>query len=192
MRLHKGYLLALAGFVILVGSLVLSTPFSGHGESKAKPKPTRRAPAETAWTADPAPLPPAEEVDLLDLPPAVRTVQETGPIVFKEGELEAYLTFPVPVGTRMVIDTVSVRAQISPGQKAQVMFSATAGQGTATFAVPLAYQGRFERQGDSFAGLERLRAYADGGSVVTFRIDRTAVGELDSGFISISGILESR
>lgn len=192
MNKYKGFALALLGFLILVTSLVLSTPFSGHGE----PKTVRSAPDRPAegpkrerfaapllledW--DPAPLQQG----------TLTTVQETGPILFKEGELEAYLTFPVPVGKRMIIESVSARAQMTPGQKAQVMFSATAAQGTASFALPMIYQGRYDKQGDTYASALRLRAYADGGTVVTFRIDRSAVGDQDSGFVSISGILESR
>jgi hypothetical protein len=119
-------------------------------------------------------------------------VQETGPIVFKEGELETYLTFPVPVGKRMLIDTVSARAGVGAGQKVQILLTATTGGGTSTFALPMIPQGQFPRQGDLFATVHRVRAYADGGSVVTFRIERSAAGETDSGFVSISGSLESR
>ena len=193
MRNTKGYVLALLGFLILITSLVLSTPFAGHGEPRAARTATSR-PAEPAKRVPPArPLLLPEDADPVDLQQGVvTTVQETGPILFKEGELEAYLTFPVPVGKRMLIESVSARAQMTPGQKAQVMFSATAGGGTATFALPMTYQGRYEKQGDTFASALRLRAYADGGTVVTFRIDRSAVGDQDSGFISISGVLETR
>lgn len=191
MRNYKGYGLAILGFAILAGSLVMSTPFPGHGEPRTK-RSVARPPVDAVPSAVPAPLPRVEEFEVSVTPSTVTTVQETGPILFKEGELEAYLTFPVPVGKRMIIETVSARAHLSPGQKAQVMFTATASQGTASFALPLVYQGRFDRQGDTFAAVQRLRAYADGGTVVTFRIDRSAVGELDSGFVSISGILESR
>jgi len=190
MKKYKGAFLALIGFVILATSLVLSAPHSGHGEIRPA-KPVAAVLRETAareipaWGAPPAVAPPAS-------PPPVVAVQETGPILFREGELEAYLTFPVPVGKRMVIETVSARASIGAGQKLQLMFTATSGGGTAAFAVPMIPQGAFAKQGDCFAGIQSLRAYADGGTVVQFRVDRTAIGDLDSGFISISGYLESR
>jgi hypothetical protein len=190
MRTYKVYVLALLGFMILVASLVMSTPFAGHSQPKGK-----RSPEQPSLAAAPVVLPEhlsRVAVDSTIRETALTTVQETGPILFKEGELEAYLTFPVPVGKGMIIETVSARAQMTPGQRAQVMFSATAGGGTASFALPMIYQGRFDKQGDTFAAVQALRAYADGGSVVTFRIDRSAVGELDFGFVSISGFLESR
>jgi hypothetical protein len=192
MRKYRGYVLALLGFLILVTSLVLSTPFAGHTEPRAAKRtaaPQRSAAVESG--APPSPLL-MEDLGPLVQQGVLTTVQETGPILFKEGELEAYLTFPVPVGKRMIIESVSARAQMTPGLKAQVMFTATAGGGTAAFALPMTYQGRYDKQGDTYASALRLRAYADGGSVVTFRIDRSAVGDQDSGFVSISGVLETR
>jgi hypothetical protein len=191
MRNTRGFVLALLGSMILVASLVMSTPFSGHSEPHAK-RGTQRSLIESPLSLHPPALPSPGDFDPALPQGVVTTVQETGPILFKEGELEAYLTFPVPVGKRMIIESVSARAQMAPGQKAQVMFTATAGGGTSSFALPMTYQGRFEKQGDTFATALRLRAYADGGTVVTFRIDRSAVGDLDSGFVSISGVLETR
>ena len=95
MRRYKGYVLALVGFVILVASLVMSTPFAGHGEPKTKPTrgPRTAAPAKLAEVVA---VPAAEELDPDFFESIVTPVQETGPILFKEGELETYLTFPVP------------------------------------------------------------------------------------------------
>ena len=59
-------------------------------------------------------------------------------------------------------------------------------------ALPLAAQGNFGREGDSYACLQTVHAVADGGTLVQFRIERSAVGEPDSGFVSISGYVESR
>lgn len=191
MRIHKGYILAFVGFVILVGSLVMSTPFAGHGEPKLRRvRPARSEEAVKVLEALPATA--AEAFDPEFTERIGTPVQETGPILFKEGELETYLTFPVPVGRRMIIDSVSARASVGAGQKVQVMLTATSGGGTSSFALPMLAQGHFPRTGDAFATVHRLRAYADGGTVVTFRVERSAVGELDSGFVSISGILESR
>ena len=192
MRKHKGAILALIGFAVLATSLVMSTPFPGSGLNETRMKrPVDLGPAETTRVETPD-SPAAVVATSAPKAPPVLSVQETGPILFKEGELEAYLTFPVPVGKRMVIETVSARASVGSGQKVQLMFTATAGGSTAAFAIPMISQGSFSRQGDCFASVQSLRAFADGGTVVQFRVDRTAVGELDSGFISISGYLESR
>jgi hypothetical protein len=191
MRVHNGYVLAFLGFAILATSLVMSTPFSGHSQPKAKRPPDAPA-AETLRRPTFLPLRLAEEFETSAPQAAITTVQETGPILFKEGELEAYLTFPVPVGKRMILESVSARTEMTPGQTAAVQFTTTAGGGSASFALPMAYQGRYEKLGDVSASALRLRAYADGGTVITFRIHRSAVGDLASGFISITGVLESR
>jgi len=191
MRIHKGYVLGLLGLLILASSLVLSTPFGGHTETKTR----RTRPPTAPESAKPMELRTPrfeEDLDLGSLQTALPSVQETGPILFKEGELETYLTFPVPVGKRMIIDSVSARTEMSPGQTAAVTMTATSGGGTASFALPMAYQGRYEKLGDVASSALRLRAYADGGSVVTFRINRSAIGEQASGFVSLTGLLESR
>jgi len=191
MRIHKGYVLAFLGFIILAASLVMSTPFSGHGQPKALR--AAAAPAADSARAPERHVPRVEEdFELPAAQAALTTVQETGPILFKDGELEAYLTFPVPVGKRMILESVSARTEMTPGQTAAVQFMTTAGGGTASFALPMAYQGRYEKLGDISASALRLRAYADGGTVITFRINRSAVGDVASGFISISGVLENR
>lgn len=191
MRIHKGIVLAVVGIAVLAASLVMSTPFAGHGEPRG-PRSRGTRPAIPARPDEHSTVPAAEPFDPDFEKTVVTTVQETGPILFKEGELEAYLTFPVPVGKRMIIDTVSARASVGSGQKVLATMTATAGGGTASFALPMTPQGHFARFGDTFAAVQRVRAYADGGTVVTFRVERSAAGDLDSGFVSISGVLESR
>lgn len=186
MRRWNGYVLALLGFLVLVGSLVVSSPFSGHGEGKRSRGRTAApsAPAPTAVTV-PAPAPPPSA-------PAEHAVplQESGPIVYRGEELEALLSFPVPVGRRLVIETVSVRATVGAGARSTVMFTATSRGASATHVVPLQFQGSFPNQGDVLAGARSLRVYADGGTVVHFRIDRSAARDSDTGFVTLSGSLE--
>ncbi|HLF93138.1 MAG TPA: hypothetical protein VJB14_06740 [Planctomycetota bacterium] len=186
MRRWNGYVLALVGFLILVGSLLVSSPFSGHSEGKRVRE--RGVVAPPAWAPAGAPaavVPPAASAPAHGVP-----LQESGPIVYRGEELEAHLSFPVPVGKRFVIETVSVRATLGSGARSTVMFTATAGGASATHVVPLEFQGPFPNQGDVLAGARSLRVYADGGTVVYFRVDRSAARESDTGFITISGNLE--
>lgn len=186
MRRWNGYVLALVGFLVLVGSLVVSSPFSGHSEGKRARE--RGGVVETVPAAAVAPAESAAPAGVgarLCVP-----LQESGPIVYRGEELEAHLSFPVPVGARLVIETVSVRASLGAGARSTVMFTATSRGASATHVVPLEFQGSFPNQGDVLAGGRSLRVYADGGTVVYFRIDRSAARESDTGFISISGTLE--
>lgn len=184
MRRWNGYVLALLGFLILVGSLVVSSPYSAHTEG-------RRA----RGAAPPAAVEPVVLTTSVTPGPWVAAahgapLQESGPIVYRGEELEAHLSFPVPLGRRLLIETVSVRATLGAGARSTVMFTATAGGASATHVIPLEFQGAFPNQGDVLAGLRPLRVYADAGTVVHFRIDRSAARENDTGFITLSGTLE--
>ena len=187
MRRWNGYALALLGFLILVGSLVVSSPFSGHGEGR---RVRECAPGPVPKEAGPAPgtfpIPdPGGSVATHGTP-----LQETGPIVFRGEELDAHLTFPVPSGGRFVIESFSVRAVLGGGSRGSVMFTATSRGVAATHVVPLEVQGSFPSQGDVLAGQRAFRVYADGGSVIHVQIDRTSARESDSGFVTLSGFLE--
>ncbi len=186
MRRWNGYVLALLGFLILAGSLLLSTPFPGHTESR------RVRERAASGSAGPAPgvLPPASPSPIPVAAPHGAPLQESGPIVYRGEDLEAHLSFPVPVGKRLLIETVSVRAAVGPGARSTVMFTATAGGASATHVIPLEFQGAFPNQGDVLAGSRSIRVTADGGTVVHFRIDRSAARENDTGFITLSGTLE--
>jgi len=70
------------------------------------------------------------------------------------------------------------------------MFTVTSRGVAATHVVPLEFQGSFPNQGDVLAGQRPFRVYADGGSVVHVQIDRTAARESDTGFVTLSGLLE--
>jgi len=184
MRRWNGYVLALLGFLILVGSLVVSAPYSAHPEGR-RPRAVAAPAALDPPTAAPpvAPAPGAAAVHGAPL-------QESGPIVYRGEDLEAHLSFPVPLGRRLLIETVSVRAALGAGARSTVMFTATTGGASATHVIPLEFQGAFPNQGDVMAGLRPVRVYADGGTVVHFRIDRSAARENDTGFITLSGTLE--
>jgi hypothetical protein len=184
MTRHKGYVLALLGFAILVGSLVLSSPFAGRSEERAA-APTGGAPGGLTPPALPPPAfsSPARS-DHGTLP-----YQESGPIVFVREELETQLTFPVPLGRNLVIESVSMRANVSAGQRAAAVFLVTCGGNSTHFAIPLAPQGTFGKQ-DVYAGTHPLRAHAAGGTTVWVRLERSAPGESDSGFVTLAGRLE--
>ncbi len=186
MRRWNGYVLALVGFLILVGSLVVSSPFSGHTEGKRARERGVLNPTVPATVPAVLPVAPAGPVAADHRVP----LQESGPIVYRGEELEAHLSFPVPAGARFVIETISVRAAVGAGARSTVMFTTTARGVSATHGFPLEFQGSFPNQGDVLAGARSLRVYADGGTVVHFRIDRSAARESDTGFITLSGTLE--
>jgi hypothetical protein len=184
MKRMKGWVLALLGFVILVGSLVLSTPFAGHGGGGGE-----RAAAHRASPFAPLPGERAEGGALAAADHGGTPYQETGPIVFRGDEPEAQLSFPVPLGKRLVIETVSVRVQVGAGQRAGALFMTTLGAASSHYAVPLSPQGSLGK-GESFAATLPVRAYAGPGTSVWFKVERTAPGESDGGFITLSGVLE--
>ena len=188
----KGLLWAGAGFGILVVSLILSTPRPGPGktgregagpEDGGKAPPALRAEASGSGPRTPSVL--RAEPDHVRIP-----FQEAGALQFQKGELQAHLLFPVPARHRLVIEQVSVRAGLSEDRRATAMLTVRVGEAYATHVVPLLAQGRFEGEGSVFAGTQALRAYADGGTSVQLRVDRTAAGDGDTGFVSITGVLE--
>jgi hypothetical protein len=181
----KGLALAAVGFGILVGSLVLSTPFAGRSEaSRAARSPVVLPGAPAVLVPPPPSWVPAEAGE------PGQPVQESGPIVYRGEEPDAYLDFPVPVGKRLIIDSVSVRANVGAGQRVNAGFTATHRGATAACAVPLVPQGNFPKQGEVFAGTADVQVRAEGGTVVRFRVERTAPGENDGGFVSLFGRLE--
>ena len=185
MRRWNGYALALLGFLILLGSLVVSSPFAGHGAGR-KVVVEAPVPRRGADTPEEPRIPVGGTVAAGHGVP----LQETGPIVFRGEDLDAHLTFPVPSGGRFLIETVSVRAALGSGARGAVMFTVSSRGVAATHVVPLEFQGSFPNQGDLLVGQRPTRIYADGGSVVHVQIDRTSARESDTGFVTLSGVIE--
>lgn len=187
----KGLVWAGAGFGILVMSLVLATPRPGPG--KGLHRPAERAP-------EPGAVSRAETVEgRRPVPPAILAaspvsfripLQEAGVLQFPKDEPQAHLVFPVPPRHRLVVEQVSVRVGLGGDRRATAILTAKVGEAYATHVLPLVPQGRFEGEGNVFAGTHALRAYADGGTHLNVRVDRTAGGEGDSGFVTLSGYLE--
>jgi hypothetical protein len=132
--------------------------------------------------AAPAPATPREHVRI--------PYQEAGALHFQKGEPQTHLLFPVPPRFRLVVEQVSVRVGLAEDRRATAILTVRIGEAYATHAVPLFSQGRYEGEGHVLAGTQPLRAYADGGTNVQARVDRTATGDGDLGFVSITGYLE--
>lgn len=188
----KGFLWAGAGFGILVVSLLLSTPRPGPGKAAREEVPRDDGPRPPRVVSEdiggPCPLP---TTGSRFIPDHVRIpYQEAGALQFQKGEPQAHLLFPVPTRHRLVVEQVSVRAGLGEERRATAILTVRVGETYATHVVPLLAQGRYEGEGTVFAGTQALRAYADGGTSVQVRVDRTAAGEGDTGFVSITGVLE--
>jgi hypothetical protein len=185
----KGMLWAGAGFGILVLSLVLASPRPGPGKTtREAARPVGAEVPEGAAPAIAGPLPapaPALRRELVRIP-----YQEAGALHFQKGEPQTHLLFPVPPRTRLVIEQVSVRVGLAEDRRATAIVTVRVGEAYATHAVPLFPQGRYEGEGNVLAGTQPLRAYADGGTSVQARVDRTGPADGDSGFVSITGYLE--
>jgi hypothetical protein len=187
----KGLLWAGAGFGILVLSIVLGTPRPGPGKAERGAGAGEAPPGEAPLLRAPGAVVPSPALDAPRRPESVRIpFQESGVLPFRKGELQAILLFPVPPKQRLVVEQVSVRVGLAEDRRATALLTAQLGEAWATHVVPLAPQGRYEGEGQVHAGTQALRAYADGGTSVQVRVDRTAAGDADTGFVSISGFLE--
>jgi hypothetical protein len=88
------------------------------------------------------------------------------------GECDA--SFPVPAGMQLVIETVSIFAQLQSGQRPLVFLQSSAGGFTAEASIPLTFTGNFSPNSpfDTYSVTQALHLYADPNSSVRFRGDR--------------------
>ena len=100
----------------------------------------------------------------------------------------------IPVGKRLVIETVSVRVRVPSGQRALADLEGTATAGSRTgFEFPLAldFEGTFDRE-DVFVGTHRVRMVIDRRQIsrLEFNINRSANFSTASFTAFVGGYLE--
>lgn len=184
MRLHKGYLLGFLGLGVLALSLVLSGPFTVSSGLPDPPSASGLKARGAAAVPDPA--------DPIAATPFYHEVpiQESGVFRFQSGQYEAFLAILVPSGRRMVIEQLTFRAGLEGEEDRAVGSVATLSNGgSATHLVPMTYQGAYPDEGRVYVGTESLQAYADGGTTLQLKLERTGLSEHDSGWFSLSGVL---
>ena len=110
--------------------------------------------------------------------------------LFAAGQDRCFIDFSVPANTILLIETVSTDLFVQQGTRAKAVMQTTSGGVSATYGLPVLSQGAFGL-GEEFYGLHQVRLYADGGSTVSFFMDRnsTASAFVNSGVASISGRL---
>jgi hypothetical protein len=103
-------------------------------------------------------------------------------------------TFTVPAGKRLVIEFVSIFAQVNQGQKELVNIETTAGNTVASYTVVPNFYGTEVSSNpafDVFVGNQQMRVYADPGSTVNIlvygQLNTNALG--GQTVVSLSGYL---
>ena len=131
--------------------------------------------------------PPASPVLVRDVDePVHRPLQIPGGIIFNFNGTANYPIFPVPAGKRFVIEYVSARVQLQPGQGLDQFDIWTTGGG-----VSLPHHMIATTQGNTGVSLvsQPVRFYADPGTLVSIFVRSTIQNVIGSGSLSLSGYL---
>ena len=124
--------------------------------------------------------------------PALQAVQRTDVVIITPGDqIEEQTLYTVPAGKRLVMEEVSVRAQLFTGVSQAMVFLRSTGGGTlGGHYVPLESLGVLDGYGTVQLGTEVLHAYADAETGVDVNITlNTASGSGGRFEITLSGHL---
>ena len=191
MKNYKNYLLAGSGFVILLGSFILSVPRPTQGQGgdpvgPTKPvmvvnTPSEPVPVTGSITGD---VNVANTVRVSDV--RRRPFNETFQLPFAEGQDLRSASFIVPPGKQLVVTFVSANASLPAGQA--VTFSVRGGDSGSNAALHRLVLS-VGSSGSSFVTSEPLQLYLDAGEILTpiFRRSDTTGGA--SANAAISGYL---
>jgi hypothetical protein len=153
---------------------------------------TKEAPVAVELADPTAPLP----VSGAGGAPVSVLVSPDGPFQFQgtagipAGEPRITDSFDVPVGSLLVIEYVTVRGYVPDGQKVRSLLRVTTDGVDASHSLVDYAQGDMIGSGkDTFSASHLVRFYADPGSTVLIRVDRSANNGLGGFWWTISGYL---
>jgi hypothetical protein len=100
-------------------------------------------------------------------------------------------TITVPTGKHLIIETVSVQADVTPaGSNVEGFVNYTSGGKSLTLFVPMTFQYTTTSNGYStYAATEAVRLYADPGTIVKFSAFTPPGGSIGTPFLTVSGYL---
>jgi hypothetical protein len=103
-------------------------------------------------------------------------------------------TINIPIGKRLVIETISVRVRVPAGQRVLTHLEGTAAAGTRSgfeFPLEVQFEGTFDRE-DVFVGTHSVRLVIDRRMVsqLVFNVSRSANSSTASFTAFLSGYLE--
>jgi hypothetical protein len=140
--------------------------------AEAVPVAVQGTPAVTVGNTAAQPLPTRSQDE-----PALQPVQRTDVVFFASGQqIKDQALFTVPAGKRLVIEEVSVRAQLFTGVSQAMVFLRSTGGGLGAHYVPLTAVGAVDGFGTVLVGTEMLRGYADPGTAVDASITLNTAG----------------
>lgn len=177
----KNSLIAFAGLLALIGAVSLLTPQTGHGQTEVvgptKPVLVVNSPSE--------PVPVTGTVSVSNLggsPLPVRDVDNgqqpfhrTVPVFYPSGSGGVTTVFTVPAGKRLIIETVSARAELAPIDTPNIVevLTTLGSNNTAFHEILVSKQGLNLNGLSVFVGTHDMRAYADPGTDVQFQFQRS-------------------
>ena len=106
-----------------------------------------------------------------------------------EGNVGDRASFTVPAGKRLVIEHVSFQEEVPAGQARRVRLDAVADGHPCKHHLLLAREPGFGGGTEDVKASQAVRAYADGGTSVVFRVARNSTLGVTSINISVSGYL---
>jgi hypothetical protein len=100
-------------------------------------------------------------------------------------------TFTVPTGKHLIIETLSVQADVTPsGSKIEGLLTYKSGGKNITLFVPLVYAYTTTSNNfDTYAAAQAVRLYADPGTVVKFSVVTPNGASMGTPFVTVSGYL---
>ena len=163
-------LAALAGLALVAGLAALLAPTSTQGQGKGSP--------------------PTQNVNVVNTPLPVNDVSVPVPfqkssefVNMPDGERFRSFSTDIPEGKLLVVEHVSFRAQLPPGQAVTASLTCQGGTGLspATFRIPFELEGTFDVEvGGTVVGMSEfvanspVRCYADGSSGLLSQVQRNS------------------
>jgi hypothetical protein len=192
MERKQGFVLASLGVVILLASLLFVDPSRGH----AAAPPGDRDVKVINTPAEPVPVAGAVTVgNGAAAPVLVRDVDRSarqpfshaGATTFGGGAFAPSMSFNVPAGKILVIETVSMKVELSDGSNVRASFGTVSGGNATEFFLPMTGTpwASFLR----FQTTQQVRIHADPGTQVSSIIERNGGFPGGNAWFSVAGYL---
>jgi hypothetical protein len=181
--------------------LNLARRISEYGRMRNLPKALILAASITSFTSFASAAPPPSDVFVTNPATQPVPVQVALPEPFQRTinqtftDLFANFTIEVPAGKRLVIESVSVRAQVPTGQKVYASVSTNSPLGVGTQFLPMFPQGTFApilvpSGGDIYVANQACLLYGQGPNGASFHVVRSAGTGSSFAEVALTGHLE--
>ena len=193
MERKQGFVLASLGLVILLASLLFVDPARGH----AAAPPGDRDVKVVNTPAEPVPVTGAVTVgNAAASPVLVRDVDRSAPQPFSYSTATSFpgtsdfagpMTFNVPAGKILVIETVSMKVEVAAGSNLRAAFATFSGGVASEFYLPMTGTpwGAFQR----FQTTQQVRIHADPGAQVWTLVQREGALPGGAAWFNVAGYL---